>query len=183
MNSPDQQHNTHLPPTPICGQRLSLILGLSLALVGCTGENTTPVAQVAVLPSTSPVTTPTMPAPVGTTSEPTTSDAPNNAIIDRVWVHISSGARQCEFPGHSLEVTANTLTEAGVDVLDSHCGVITGMMSAAVCGGPTPAINLHEIPQSQLEQAQSLNYRTVESLGPELAYEQRPCPNTEDNAQ
>lgn len=174
MNNPDLQHSNQFPFLPLSGQRLSVILGLSLALLGCSGENTTPVAQVSVLPSPSATLPP---------NTPTATDAPHNATTDGVWVYISSGARQCEFSGHSLEVTASTLSEAAIEVLDSRCGVITGMMSAAVCGGTTPAINLHEIPQSQREQAQKLNYRTVESLGPDLAYEQVTCPRTENNAQ
>ena len=50
-------------------------------------------------------------------------------------VFINDGAKQCFGGGVTKEQTAKKLKDDGIEVFDSSCGKIQGMMTIAVCGG------------------------------------------------
>ncbi|HJR70147.1 MAG TPA: hypothetical protein VKA43_08930 [Gammaproteobacteria bacterium] len=58
-----------------------------------------------------------------------------------------------------------TLIRAGIDVLRSACGTLTGVAFPAVCGAPTGEINLHDIRPENLPDAERLGFRDVAVLG------------------
>lgn len=84
--------------------------------------------------------------------------------VDGVLVYINDSAIQCEYAGDSPEVTANTLIEAGIDVLESDCGYISGLVTPAVCGIDTDGINIHKIRSVNLGDAEALGFSPVSTL-------------------
>lgn len=88
----------------------------------------------------------------------------NTSREKSLWVYINNGAVQCEFNGHPPAKTAENLIDNGIPVMASHCGSITGVMRAAVCGGATTNINLHEIATAHRAKAERLGYRPAQSL-------------------
>jgi hypothetical protein len=82
----------------------------------------------------------------------------------RSLVYESSGKLQCQQNGLTPQQSAARLAGAGIEVLASSCGVVTGTAFPAVCGAPTGEILLHEVPLSDLEAADRLGFRTADSL-------------------
>lgn len=81
---------------------------------------------------------------------------------DTVRVY-ADGALQCE-PRPTLESNAQVLIGSGIDVLWSSCGVKTGVAVVTVCGAPSLEIFVHEIRNANLQDAEGLGYRQVETL-------------------
>ena len=75
----------------------------------------------------------------------------------------ADGAPQCE-PAILLESSAQKLIDAGVDVLRSSCGVRTGVSYAAVCGGPSGDILVHEIRSVNIRDANRLGFQEISIL-------------------
>ncbi|WP_086929900.1 hypothetical protein [Agarilytica rhodophyticola] len=76
----------------------------------------------------------------------------------------SNGAVQCEGGGDDLATTAKMLEEAGIAVIDSKCGYMTGRMMPALCGSPTSNINIHTIKQEDLAKSKELGFWPVIAL-------------------
>lgn len=85
------------------------------------------------------------------------SDEPSVKVFKR------RGSIQCESNGTAPDVMQNELTSAGIAVLSFSCGT-DGLGHAAVCGGLDDRINIFEIPQSKVAQAQSLGFSSLRSL-------------------
>ena len=68
---------------------------------------------------------------------------------------------QCGSSGMSPEYSAEKLTNAGVQVVQSACGVITGVSFPAVCGGPDGKILLHQIRRTDLRDAEVLGFNSA----------------------
>ncbi len=83
---------------------------------------------------------------------------------DRVIVYMDDSAVQCEFDGFPPQETAQTLIDAGIDVLESSCGYINGVDVPALCGIGDTSINVHTIRQENLSDAQALGYTPVDEL-------------------
>jgi len=74
-------------------------------------------------------------------------------------VYEGRGRLQCDFAGGiTPQQSAMKLTGAGVDVLQSGCGVMTGVAFAAVCGGSSGEILLHEIRTENLDTAERAGF-------------------------
>src|SRR6476659_919443 len=71
-----------------------------------------------------------------------------------VAVYESRGMLQCQSGGLSPQQSAMKLTNAGLDVLRSGCGVVTNVAYPAVCGAGTGDIALHEIRRESLPTAE-----------------------------
>ena len=57
----------------------------------------------------------------------------------------------------------------GIDVLESNCGVNTGLAFAAVCGNGTGDILIHRIRSSNLADAEQRGFSSVDTLrGPTI---------------
>src|SRR5712664_3878091 len=69
----------------------------------------------------------------------------------------SRGSVQCTGGGTPPAVMSLELTNAGIVVLSSACGV-DGLGHVAGCGAPDGAINIFEIPESQASDALSLSF-------------------------
>jgi hypothetical protein len=84
---------------------------------------------------------------------------------------------QCEdTSGRPLTETKAQLKDAGSDVFESSCALITNKMSPALCGAATLYINVHTIDEKDLPQAQELGFASVETLGDEdEAYDTEEC--------
>ena len=79
---------------------------------------------------------------------------------------------QCDpTSGIALEVTAQELTDAGIDVLCSQKGH-DGYARIAVCGESTGNINIHQIHRPNLEDAQAEGFANISVL---LEYQDQPC--------
>lgn len=91
-------------------------------------------------------------------------------------VYISKQRKQCEDEtGKALAVTKDELQAAGIEVITSECGVITGIMGPALCGSMTLDINIHGIDERKIPEAEALGYKSVESFEGEEDYEPSPC--------
>jgi len=86
-----------------------------------------------------------------------TSNLPNATLV------FEHGALQCE-PVVSLESSARKLLDAGIDVLKSSCGSQTGVGYAAVCGGLSGDVLVHEIRRVDLPEAERLGFQEIDVL-------------------
>lgn len=94
----------------------------------------------------------------------TTVAAPVHASAGvAVPVAQSLGTRQCESGGRTLQALAQSLRDAGVNVLAQACGH-DGRMRPAVCGAPDGMLGIIEIPADQLAKARSMGFVTLASL-------------------
>lgn len=82
-----------------------------------------------------------------------------NTIIDNgVEIYIAKGNTQCNDDGLTIEETATYLTDAGIGVSESQCGVLEGISYNAVCGGATPDIYIHTINILDIPKAENLGF-------------------------
>ncbi len=79
-------------------------------------------------------------------------------------VYVDREVRQCESDGVSLESSAQLLINAGIDVLQSSCGIRTGVLYPDVCGGATADILVHEIRSVNLPDAEPLGFQEIGTL-------------------
>lgn len=110
---------------------------------------------------------------------PAGKDEPAVQAEELIWVLEASGSRQCEGGGTSLGDSARKLTDSGVDVQESRCGVRTDRMYPAVCGGPTGDILLHLIGRESLDAALELGFDPSD----QVEYEHKSCPDSGSGAQ
>ena len=97
-----------------------------------------------------------------------------------VRVYEDTGEIQCEGGGVTLSENKAKLTNAGIDVIDSQCGVQTGIAVMAVCGGSTVNIHTHEIKAHNLDKAEELGFANITTLVNKesgTGYEFKPCPD------
>ena len=87
------------------------------------------------------------------------SVAPGDSLV-----FADRGARQCESDGISLDASAQILIDAGIDVINSACGIRTGVAYPAVCGEGTVDIVVHEIRTVNLADAETLGYLEINTL-------------------
>lgn len=95
------------------------------------------------------------------------SDAPDDTArrSGNTLVFEGRGRLQCDFTGGiTPEQSAMKLTREGVDVLRSGCGAMTDVAFAAVCGGASGELVLHEIRSVNLDTAQRVGFRSVSEL-------------------
>ena len=92
------------------------------------------------------------------------SGCTNAVETSKTQVYIKDGSKQCFGGGATKEQTQKDLTDHGIEVYKSSCGTISGMMTMAVCGGPTLSINVHTIDADKLSQAKALGFKPVSSL-------------------
>jgi len=83
---------------------------------------------------------------------------------DDLLVYADREVRQCESDGFSPEASAQILINAGIDVLQSTCGIRTGVEFPAVCGGATGDILVHEIRSVNLADAEQLGFQEISTL-------------------
>lgn len=88
---------------------------------------------------------------------------------DDLLVYADREVRQCESDGISPEASAQILINAGVDVINSTCGIRTGVEYPAVCGGATGDILVHEIRSVNLPDAEQLGFQAISTLIDEAA--------------
>ncbi len=87
----------------------------------------------------------------------------DEAIDPSIKVFKSRGSIQCTGGGIAPEVMKNELITAGIDVRSFSCG-IDGLAYPAVCGAPDGVINIFDIPQGKIAQAQSLGFASLRIL-------------------
>lgn len=95
-----------------------------------------------------------------------------------ILIYADRDARQCESDGISPEASAQTLIEAGIDVLNSTCGIRTGVAFPTMCGAGTGDIVVHEIRDVNLPDAEKLGLRLITTLSDEVAgtgYQLKDC--------
>ena len=103
-------------------------------------------------------------------------EKPAEEDVDIEEVYIAKGRLQCEDEtGKDLSVTKNELQQAGITVLSSECGVVTGVMPPALCGSTTLHINVHGIDQLKITAAETLGFKSVKSFEKKQGYEIIPC--------
>ena len=101
---------------------------------------------------------------------PEDSNIPEDSIMPGdMLVYVDREVRQCESDGVSLESSAQILINAGIDVLQSTCGIRTGVEYPAVCGGATSDILVHEIRSVNLPDAEQLGFQEIDTLIDEAA--------------
>ena len=83
------------------------------------------------------------------------------------------GAIQCDQKsGTPPEIMRNELVKAGIEVISVACGE-DGKMHPMLCGTPTGAINIFEIPQKNAAQAFKLGFAKLDSSS---GARETPCP-------
>ena len=95
----------------------------------------------------------------------------NKSII----IYKNSGEIQCEFKGYSPEIMAEELSKNAINVKESNCGSISGMMNISVCGASTSSVNIFRIDSKDLESAITLGFFSEESLPEGLFLKQHIC--------
>ena len=85
-------------------------------------------------------------------------------------VYISTNQLQCENNGLSLLESKNALRTADIQVIDSQCAIISGLMYAAGCGMPTGRIYVHRILLDDQLKAEQSGFTTVEQLAEGYQY-------------
>ncbi len=104
----------------------------------------------------------------GSSSRSSSETAPVTTTVSEPPMNISvfadREARQCESDGVSPEVSAQKLINAGIDVLQSTCGIRTGVLFPAVCGGATADILVHGIRSVNLPDAEKLGFQETSTL-------------------
>jgi hypothetical protein len=100
---------------------------------------------------------------------------------DTAQVFRYTGRTQCANDGLTLAQTNAILIQGGLDVLESACGVVTGIAFPAVCGGGTPNINIHRIRKVNVQDAERLGFNDVRDIGvkpgvPGTGFQMAECP-------
>ena len=80
-----------------------------------------------------------------------------------VSVYKYVGSRQCEDGGTPVEKMMRQLSEAGIPVINVHCGT-DGRMYPAMCGAPDGRIGILEVPESKVSAAAALGYAPLVNL-------------------
>lgn len=123
---------------------LLVMVFMPLSVVACEGAVETRVKTDSI---TQDATTPATTTPAATTQE----------------VFKYDGSRQCEKgSGTELAVMSEQLQAAGVDVLKARQGA-DGRMHPMVCGAGTGRINIFEINQQNVETAESLGFKRLQT--------------------
>ena len=99
-------------------------------------------------------------------------DADGGPEEGNTLVYIFDGSISCDFKGYSEQETANWLTEEGIDVLSSSCGVFPGGF-AAICGTPLSKFNIHQIRSESLDDALTIGFLDLTNL--QIKYEDVEC--------
>jgi hypothetical protein len=86
---------------------------------------------------------------------------------------------QCEDDTNiSPSQSAKILSDGGIDVIATSCGIKTGMLVIAMCGAPSLSIIVHEIQTENLQEAAMLGFSNVNNLvdsAQGLGYELSDC--------
>ena len=88
----------------------------------------------------------------------------DSVTLDNSLVYANREVRQCESDGVSPEESAQILINAGIDVINSTCGIRTGVEYPAVCGRGTVDILVHEIRSVNLSDAEQLGFQEISTL-------------------
>ncbi|HAO26252.1 MULTISPECIES: hypothetical protein [unclassified Methylophaga] len=86
------------------------------------------------------------------------------AVEEPVMVYESRNALQCETSGISPTDSAEKLSTANIEVIETHCGQRTGVAYPAACGMGTGTILIHQIPQADLVAARQIGFQAVSEL-------------------
>jgi hypothetical protein len=94
------------------------------------------------------------------------SDTPGESLRPgNTLVFEGRGRLQCDFTGGiTPDQSAMKLIREGVDVMRSGCGAMTDVAFAAVCGGDSGELLLHEIRTANLDTAERAGFHSVAEL-------------------
>src|SRR5678810_879555 len=90
--------------------------------------------------------------------------APGTSQRGDLLVYESRQAIQCGSRGLTTQQSAQKLVNGGIDVLESNCGVMTGVAFAAVCGIGNGDILIHKVRRENLADAEQLGFSSVDTL-------------------
>ena len=80
-----------------------------------------------------------------------------------VSVYKYVGSKQCEGGGTPVEKMMRQLSEAGIPVMNVHCGT-DGRMYPAMCGAPDGRIGILEVPEGKVSAAAALGFAPLSNL-------------------
>lgn len=80
-----------------------------------------------------------------------------------VSVYKYVGSRQCEGGGTPVEKMMRQLSEAGIPVMNVHCGT-DGRMYPAMCGAPDGRIGILEVPEGKVSAAAARGFAPLSNL-------------------
>lgn len=80
-----------------------------------------------------------------------------------VLVYKYGGSKQCEGGGTPVEKMMRQLSEAGIPVMNVHCGT-DGRMYPAMCGAPDGRIGILEVPEGKVSAAAALGFAPLSGL-------------------
>jgi hypothetical protein len=89
---------------------------------------------------------------------------PGQVRIGNTWVYEGRQSLQCGSRGLTTQQSAQKLINGGIDVVQSACGVMTGVAFPAVCGAGTGEILLHEIRTVNLVDAEQRGFKAAATL-------------------
>ncbi len=78
-------------------------------------------------------------------------------VSSSIKIYGSRGSVQCYGDGTAPDIMQYELINAGIEVISYSCGT-NGRIYPAVCGARTSEINIFEIPESMIDEAQSLGF-------------------------
>ena len=90
--------------------------------------------------------------------------APGTIHRGDVLVYEGRQAVQCGSRGLTTQESAQKLINGGIDVIASNCGVVTGVVYAAICGQATGEILIHEIRRVNVPDAEQRGFNPVVEL-------------------
>lgn len=99
-------------------------------------------------------------------------------------VYISNGHTQCNNDGVSYQDSLQTLVSSGIDVIETQCGVITGLSVITVCGAPTLGIIIHRVKQKAFTAANEMGYNSLSKIAAKdrgVSYQLIPCVEMKKN--
>ena len=95
----------------------------------------------------------------------------------RTQVYISDQSLQCFNPGVPIKQSSKLLTDADIQVFEANCGILTGVAFPTVCGADTGNIHLFLIEETNVDNAENLDFRSVKSLASGIGYDVVGCKN------
>ncbi|WP_193164581.1 hypothetical protein [Microbulbifer hainanensis] len=111
--------------------------------------------------------------PPAKAEEPAEAGEPAEEAEVLIWVFRQRQNRQCYGGGMSLDESRAKLSDSGVAVHESHCGLRTDNVYTAGCGKPTGDILLHLIRGNALDAALNAGYGPAE----QIKYQIVECPD------
>lgn len=90
------------------------------------------------------------------------SEKSDNKMTDLIYIDKES--TQCNQNGLSLSDTFSQLTNEGISIKSSQCGILTGIAVTSMCGADDLQINIHKINHGDTKKSLKLGFKLISDL-------------------